>query len=78
MNVLKFGYEIVLDGLSDISEFHFFLGSGHPQSRFSSNIHISEILECFERYMSGSQACRSSPHGPIEKEMCLLKAEKNK
>ena len=28
--------------------------------------------------MSGSQACRDSPHGPIEKEMCHLKAEKNK
>ena len=28
--------------------------------------------------MSGSQACRGSPHGPVEKEMCHLKAEKNK
>ena len=28
--------------------------------------------------MSGSQTCRGSPHGPIEKEMCHLKAEKNK
>ena len=28
--------------------------------------------------MSGSQACMGSPHGPIEKEMCHLKAEKNK
>ena len=28
--------------------------------------------------MSGSQACRGLPHGPIEKEMCHLKAEKNK
>ena len=28
--------------------------------------------------MSGSQACRDSPHGPIEKEMCHLKAEKDK
>ena len=28
--------------------------------------------------MSGSQACRDSPHGPIEKEMCHLKAKKNK
>ena len=27
--------------------------------------------------MSGSQACRDSPHGPIEIEMCHLKAEKN-
>ena len=28
--------------------------------------------------MSGSQAYRGSPHGPIEKEMCHLKAETNK
>ena len=28
--------------------------------------------------MSGSQACRGSTHGPIEKEICHLKAEKNK
>ena len=28
--------------------------------------------------MSGSQACRGSPHGPAEKEMCHLKAEENK
>ena len=28
--------------------------------------------------MSGSQTCRDSPHVPIEKEMCHLKAEKNK
>ena len=27
--------------------------------------------------MSGSQPCRDSPRGPIEKEMCHLKAEKN-
>ena len=25
--------------------------------------------------MSGSQACRGSPHGPIEKDRCHLKAE---
>ena len=28
--------------------------------------------------MSGSQACRGSLHESIEKEMCHLKAEKNK
>ena len=28
--------------------------------------------------MSGSKACRDSPHGPIEKEICHLKAENNK
>ena len=37
MNMLKFGYGMVLDGLPDIPEFHFFLGSGHPQTRFCSN-----------------------------------------
>ena len=30
----KFGYGIVLDGLPDIPEFHFF----RPQTRFSSNV----------------------------------------
>ena len=85
MNMLKFGYGVVLDGLPDlrvpdIPEFHFFLGSGRPQTRFRSNVvfNISEILECLERHMSGSQACRGSPQGPVEKEMCHLKAEKNK
>ena len=38
MNMLKFGYGIVLDGLPDIPEFHFFLGSGRPQTPFSSNV----------------------------------------
>ena len=39
MNMLKFGYGIILDGLPDIPEFHFFfLGSGRPQTRFSSNV----------------------------------------
>ena len=28
--------------------------------------------------MSGSHACRGSPYGPIEKEVCHLKTEKNK
>ena len=28
--------------------------------------------------MSGSQACRGSPHGPVEKEMCNLKTKKTK
>ena len=38
--MLKFGYGIVLDGLPDIPEFHFFwgLGSGRPQTQFSSNV----------------------------------------
>ena len=37
MNMLIFGYGIVLDGLPDIPEFHVFLGSRRPQTRFSSN-----------------------------------------
>ena len=62
MNKLKYGYGIVLDGLPDIPEFHFF------------------VVFIFQKSlnMSGSQARRGSPHGPIEKEMCHLKAEKNK
>ena len=44
--------------------FIFFLG---PDAiKFKCCIHILEILECLEIYMSGSQACRDSPHGPIE------------
>ena len=38
MNMLKFGYGIVLDGLPDIPEFNYFLGSGRPQTQFSSNV----------------------------------------
>ena len=73
--MLKFGYGIVLDGLPDIPEFHFFLGSGRPQTRFSTN-----VLFIFQKSLNvwKSQACRNSPHGPIKKEMCHLKAEKNK
>ena len=76
MNMLKFGYGIVLDGIPDIPEFHFFLGSGRPKTRFSSNVVsiFQKILEYLERRMSGSQACRGSPHGPIEKEMCQKKS----
>ena len=36
--MLKFGHGIVLDGLPDIPEFHFFLGSGRPETRLSSNV----------------------------------------
>ena len=51
------------------------------QTRFSSDV-IFIFQKCLDvwkdMYMSGRQACRGSPHGPIEKEMCHLKAEKNK
>ena len=70
MNMLKFGYGVVFDGLPDIPEFHFFLGSGGwtppDPIKFKCCIHIFEIRECLEIHMSGSQACRDSPHGPIE------------
>ena len=75
MNMLKFGYVIVLDGIPDIPEFHFFSGVWTPPDpiKFKCCIHISEILEYLERHMSGSQPYRGSPHGPIEKEMCQKK-----
>ena len=38
MNMLKFGYGIVLDGLPDIPEFHFFSGVWTPKTRVSSNV----------------------------------------
>ena len=49
--------------------FIFFLGSGvwtPPDPIKFKCIHILEILECLEIQMCGSQACRDSPHGPIE------------
>ena len=56
-----------------------FLWSGCPQTRFSSNVvFIFQKSLNVSKYMSGSQACRGSPHGPIENEMRHLKAEKNK
>ena len=63
--------------------FIFFLGPDAPRPEFVQMLYsylISEIIECLERHtcMSGSQACRVSPHGPLEKEMCHLKAETNK
>ena len=38
--MLKFGYGIVLDGLPDIPEFHFFLGSRCPQACGSNVVFI--------------------------------------
>ena len=56
--------------------FIFFLGSGRPQTRFSSN-----VVFIFQKFLNVrkdiSQPCRDSPRGPVEKEMCHLKAEKN-
>ena len=75
MNMLKFGYRIVLDGLPDIPEFHFFLGSGRPQTRFSSN-----VLLIFQKSLNvWKDIClEGSLYEPIKKEMCHLKAEKYK
>ena len=58
--------------------FFFFFGgggSGCPQTRFSSN-----VVFIFQKSLNlwkdiYLEASRGSPHGPIEKEMCHLKAE---
>ena len=55
--------------------FIFFSGVWTPQSRISSNV---IFIKCLKRHLSGSQASKGSPQGPIEIEMCHLKAEKNK
>ena len=72
---------MVLDGLPDIPEFHFFLGSGvwtpPDPIKFKCCIHILEILECSEIHMSGSQACIGT-HLMGQLKTCHLKAEKNK
>ena len=77
MNMLKIGYGIVLDGLLDIPEFHF-RGVWVPPDPILLKCYISEIFECLKRHMSESQAYRGSLQESIEKEMCHLKAEKNK
>ena len=52
MNMLKFGYGMVLDDLPDIPEFHFFLGSGvwtpPDPIKFKCCIHILEILNVWK------------------------------
>ena len=60
----KFGYGIVLDGLHDIPEFHFF----RPQTRFSSNvIHVVVFLKSLNVWKD--IACRDSLHESF-KTMC--------
>ena len=58
----KFGYGIVLDGLPDIPEFHFF----RPQTRFSSN-----VIVIFQKSLTVWKdiACRDSLHESFKK-MC--------
>ena len=58
----KFGYGIVLDGLPDIPEFHFF----RPQTRFSSNV-IVVFLKSLNVWKD--IACRDSLHESFKK-MC--------
>ena len=59
--------------------FNFFWGLDGPKPNLVQMLYsYFKILECLERHLSGSQACRGSPHGPTEKEMCHLKPEKNK
>ena len=72
MIILKFGY---------FQNLHFFLSLSRPQTRFGSNVVFifQKSLNVWkDMYMSGSQACRGSPDGLIEKQMCNLKAEKTK
>ena len=65
MNMLKLCYGIVLDGLPEIPEFHFFSGVWTPPVPIYI-VHNVVFLECLERHMSSSQACRGSPPGPTE------------
>ena len=48
--------------------FIFFLGSGRPRPDLVQN-----VVFIFQKSLSASEA---GPQGPIEKEMCHLKAEK--
>ena len=56
----KFGYGIVLDGLTDIPEFHFF----RPKTRFSSN-----VLVIFLKSLNVWKdiVCRDSLHESFKK-----------
>ena len=80
MNMIKFGYGIVFDGLPNIPEFHFFfLRSACPQTRFSSN-----VVFIFQKSLNvWKDMCLEAKHVGAHliyqlKEMCHLKAEKNK
>ena len=75
MNVLKFGYEIVLDGIHDIPEFNFFLASGRPQTRFSSNV-VFIFLKSLNVW---KDICLEAKHVMDQlKKKCVIKAEKNR
>ena len=77
MNMLKFGHGVVLDGLPDIPEFHFFLGSGRPQTRFNVVFIFQKSLNVWK------DICLEAKHVGTHlidqlKKMCHLKAENNK
>ena len=71
MNMLKFGYGMVLDGLPDIPEFHFFLGlSSNVVFIFLKSVNVWKYI-CLEAKHVGT-------HLMGQLKMCHLKAEKNK
>ena len=70
MNMLKFGFGIVLDGLPDIPEFHFF--------RFSSNVVFifQKSLNVWKDIYLEAKHVGAHLMDQLKKEMCHLKAEK--
>ena len=62
----------VIDGLPDIPEFHFFLGYGRPQTRFSSN-----VVFIFQKSLNvWKDICLEAKYVGahlVEKEMCQIK-----
>ena len=76
MNMLKFGYGMVLDGLPDIPEFHFFLG--RPQTRLSSNVVFIFLISVNVWKYICLEAKHVETHLMGQLKMCHLKAEKNK
>ena len=75
MNMLKFGYGMVLDGLPDIPEFHFFLGS---ETRLSSNVVFIFLKSVNVWKYICLEAKHVETHLMGQLKMCHLKAEKNK
>ena len=59
----KFGYGIVLDGLPDIPEVHFF----RPQTRFSSNVIVIIVIFLKSLNVWKDIACRDSLHESFKK-----------
>ena len=78
MNMLKFGYEMVLDGLPDILEFHFFLRSGGSSPRLNSNVVFIFLKSVNVWKYICLEAKHVETHLMGQLKMCHLKAEKNK